>query len=52
MVPAIIVIIALGIAVGSIIKTKKNHNAIEKVAAEVIQAETGVDIDKVLPPDK
>jgi len=49
---AIVVALALALLAGSVIYSKKNHNLVEEVASEIIEKETGVDIDKLLPPDK
>ncbi len=52
MMTAIIVIVSLVALAGSVIITKKSHNPVEEIASEVIEKETGVDVDKLLPKDK
>jgi deoxycytidylate deaminase len=49
---AVIVGILIAALVGSVVYSHKYHNPVEQVAADLIEKETGVDVDKLLPPDK
>ncbi len=47
------IVIACVIAIGgSVYVTHKWHNPVEEEAAAIIDKETGIDVDKMLPPDK
>jgi len=49
---AIIVIVCLGIVGVSLCKTGNIDNPVADIAEDIIEKETGVDIDKLLPSDK
>jgi len=51
MIIAIVVVCVLALG-GSVYMTKKWHNPVEQEAAAIIDKETGIDVDKLLPPDK
>lgn len=47
----VLCILGFGLLVGGFAYTGKIHNPFEHIAEEIIKEETGVDIDKILPPD-
>jgi len=52
LVPAIIVIICLSIVGISLWKTGNIDNPVADIAEDIIEKETGVDLDKLLPSNK
>jgi hypothetical protein len=47
----IIASLALLILAGSILVSGKMHNCVERFASQIINKETGIDVDALLPPD-